>query len=135
MIIESFMTFINKIMMFSAYVNNVSCFPKPLTLEEEKECFEDFWKGDKKAKEKLISHNLRLVAHIVKKYNTAGEADDLISVGSIGLIKAINTFQYGKKYSIFNLCCKVYRKRNSYAYKSKQKTHICCVARGVFGQR
>ena len=50
MIIESFMTFINKIMMFSAYVNNVSCFPKPLTLEEEKECCEDFWKGDKKQK-------------------------------------------------------------------------------------
>lgn len=96
MIIESFMTFINKIMLFSAYVNNVSCFPKPLSLEEEKECFEKFWKGDEKSKEKLISHNLRLVAHIVKKYNTAGEADDLISVGSIGLIKAINSFQYGK---------------------------------------
>ena len=96
MIIESFMTFINKIMLFSAYVNNVSCFPKPLSSEEEKECFEKFWKGDNAAKEKLISHNLRLVAHIVKKYNTAGEADDLISVGSIGLIKAINSFQYGK---------------------------------------
>ena len=96
MIIENFMTFINKIMLFSAYVNNVSCFPKPLTNEEEKECFEKFWKGDKKAKDKLINHNLRLVAHIVKKYNTAGEADDLISVGSIGLIKAINSFQYGK---------------------------------------
>ncbi len=96
MIIENFMTFINKIMMFSAYVNTVSSFPKPLSSEEEKDCFEKFWKGDKRAKEKLISHNLRLVAHIVKKYNTAGEADDLISVGSIGLIKAINSFQYGK---------------------------------------
>ena len=52
MIIENFMTFINKIMLFSAYVNNVSCFPKPLTNEEEKECFEKFWKGDKKAKDK-----------------------------------------------------------------------------------
>lgn len=96
MIIENFMTFMNKIMLFSAYVNNVSCFPKPLSVEKEKEYFEKFWKGDEKAKELLISHNLRLVAHIVKKYNTAGEADDLISVGSIGLIKAINSFQYGK---------------------------------------
>ena len=96
MIIESFMSFMNKIMLFSAYVNNVSNFPKPLSLEKEKEYFEKFWAGDKKAKEILISHNLRLVAHIVKKYNTSGEADDLISVGSIGLIKAINTFQYGK---------------------------------------
>lgn len=96
MIIENFMTFMNKIMLFSAYVNNVSCFPKPLTQEQEKECFQQFWQGDDKAKEKLISHNLRLVAHIVKKYNTAGEADDLISVGSIGLIKAINSFRYDK---------------------------------------
>lgn len=96
MIIESFMNFMNKIMLFSAYVNNVSNFPKPLTQKQEKEYFEKFWAGDNKAKEILISHNLRLVAHIVKKYNASGEADDLISVGSIGLIKAINTFQYGK---------------------------------------
>ncbi len=96
MIVENFMSFMNKIMLFSAYVNNVSCFPKPLTLEQEKEFFENFWAGDEQAKEKLISHNLRLVAHIVKKYNTAGEADDLISVGSIGLIKAINSFRYDK---------------------------------------
>lgn len=96
MIIENFMTFMNKIMLFSAYVNNVSCFPKPLTQEQEKQYFEKFWQGDDSAKEILISHNLRLVAHIVKKYNTAGEADDLISVGSIGLIKAINSFRYDK---------------------------------------
>jgi len=96
MILESFVNFMNKIMFFSAYVNNVSGFPKPLTIAEEKDFFNKFWQGDQKAKEKLISHNLRLVAHIVKKYNTAGEADDLISVGSIGLIKAINTFSYDK---------------------------------------
>ena len=96
MIIESFMSFMNKIMLFSAYVNNVSNFPKPLSVEKEQEYFEKFWAGDTKAKEILISHNLRLVAHIVKKYNASGEADDLISVGSIGLIKAINTFKYGK---------------------------------------
>ena len=96
MIIENFMTFMNKIMLFSSYVNNVSCFPQPLTIEEEKEHFKKFWAGDSKSKEILINHNLRLVAHIVKKYSGANEADDLISVGSIGLIKAINTFQYGK---------------------------------------
>ncbi len=83
-------------MLFSAYVNNVSSFPKPLTLEQEKDYFNKFWQGDQKAKETLISHNLRLVAHIVKKYNSAGEADDLISVGSIGLIKAISSFRYDK---------------------------------------
>ena len=83
-------------MFFSSFVNNASGFPKPLTLEEEKNYFEKFKQGDKKAKEILINHNLRLVAHIVKKYSGAGEADDLISVGSIGLIKAINNFEYGK---------------------------------------
>lgn len=90
------MSFMNKIMLFSAYVNNASNFPKPLSQEEEKKYFELFWKGDKQAKDLLITHNLRLVAHIVKKYNASSEADDLISVGSIGLIKAINTFKYGK---------------------------------------
>lgn len=96
MIVESFVSFINKIMFFSAYVNNASNFPKPLTPAEEKECFEKISKGDKSAKDKLIAHNLRLVVHIVKKYSGANEADDLISVGSIGLIKAVNTFTFDK---------------------------------------
>ncbi len=93
MIVESFITFMNKIMLFSSYVDNVSCFPKPLSPEEEKQCVEKFKAGDNEAKSKLISHNLRLVAHIVKKYsNSSKDADDLISVGAIGLIKAINTY-------------------------------------------
>ena len=96
MIFENFITFINKILVFSSFVNTASGFPKPLTLEEEKEYFKRFKEGDKEAKDILISHNLRLVAHIVKKYSGAGEADDLISVGSIGLIKAINSFEYSK---------------------------------------
>ncbi len=96
MIFENFITFINKILVFSSFVNSASGFPKPLTPEEEKEYFAKFKNGDKEAKDKLINHNLRLVAHIVKKYSGAGEADDLISVGAIGLIKAINTFEYDK---------------------------------------
>lgn len=96
MIIENFMMFMNKILLFSSYINNTQGFPKPLTLEEEKECFKKYKQGDKAAKDKLINHNLRLVAHIVKKYSGAGEADDLISVGSIGLIKAIESFEYDK---------------------------------------
>lgn len=96
MIFENFITFMNKILLFSSFVNNSSGFPNPLTEDEEKLYFEKFKNGDEKAKEKLINHNLRLVAHIVKKYSGAGEADDLISVGTIGLIKAINTFEYSK---------------------------------------
>ena len=97
MVFENFMLFMNKIMLFSSYVNNASGFPKPLTLEEEKMYFEKFKNGDNKAKEILINHNLRLVAHIVKKYsNSSKEADDLISVGAIGLIKAINSYSSEK---------------------------------------
>ena len=92
MVIENFITFMNKIMLFSGYINRVSCFPRPLSAEEEKALINQMRKGDEKAKEKLINHNLRLVAHIVKKYSGSGEAEDLISVGSIGLIKAIKTF-------------------------------------------
>ena len=96
MIFENFISFMHKILTFSSFVNTASGFPKPLSAEEEKKYFDAFKSGDMKAKEILISHNLRLVAHIVKKYSGAGEADDLISVGSIGLIKAINSFEYGK---------------------------------------
>ena len=90
------MNFISKIMCFTGFVNNATGFPKPLTPEEEKEELIKMKNGDAKAKEKLINHNLRLVAHVVKKYSTAGDADDLISVGTIGLIKAINSFELNK---------------------------------------
>ena len=96
MIFENFISFMNKILFFSSFVNSTTGFPNPLTLEEEKKYFNDFKNGDQKAKDILINHNLRLVAHIVKKYQGSGEADDLISVGAIGLIKAINTFEYDK---------------------------------------
>lgn len=68
-------------------------FPKPLSTKEEADYLRRCKEGDKAARDKLIEHNLRLVAHIVKKYNIADkETDDLISIGTIGLIKAIDTF-------------------------------------------
>lgn len=92
MIFESFMTFLSRIFFFTSFVNNNGSFPKPLPPDEEKRYFERYKNGDRDAYDLLVRHNLRLVAHIVKKYNNAGEADDLISVGSIGLIKGIETF-------------------------------------------
>ena len=97
MVFENFITFMNKIMLFSGYINKASSFPKTLTPEEERYYLTRLSENDEKAKEILISHNLRLVSHIVKKYSNAGEAEDLISAGSIGLIKAINTFSLDKK--------------------------------------
>ena len=69
-------------------------FPPPLPDSEEKLCFEKMKKGDKAARARLIEHNMRLVAHIVKKYYVnSPDRDDLISIGTIGLIKAIDTFE------------------------------------------
>jgi RNA polymerase sporulation-specific sigma factor len=96
MIFENFITFLTKILFFSGLVNEKSDFPKPLTKNEEEEYFQKFWAGDQSAKDILIRHNLRLVAHIAKKYNGSAEADDVISCGTIGLIKAINTFKGDK---------------------------------------
>lgn len=96
MIFEFLGLLLGKITFFAGAVVNGSSYPKPLSHEEEKECIEKIKLGDMGAKEKLINHNMRLVAHIAKKYNGSAETDDLISVGSIGLIKAINTFEYGK---------------------------------------
>jgi len=79
------------------YVTSVNSFPQPLTPEEEKEYLERYRNGDEEARNILIERNLRLVAHIVKKYNNTGnESDDLISIGTIGLIKAISTFDQDK---------------------------------------
>ena len=96
MIFETFMGFLSKIFCFTSYVNNKSSFPNPLSVEEERAYIERVKKGDSEAREILIRHNLRLVAHVVKKYSGAGEADDLISVGTIGLIKGIESYEYGK---------------------------------------
>ncbi len=88
-----FLNFIfSKILFFCGSIAG-DCFPKPLSAEEEKECLIRYKQnGDKSAREILIKHNLRLVAHIVKKYQCSEDTDDLISTGTIGLIKAIDTY-------------------------------------------
>ena len=86
-------------MMFMAlHLIQAGSFPRPLSAAEERECLVAFHeKGDMQARGRLIEHNLRLVAHIIKKYyGTAGEQEELISIGTIGLIKAVNTFDHTK---------------------------------------
>ena len=76
---------------FALHVDNSTIFPKPLSKKEEMECFEQMSDGNNEARKKLIEHNLRLVAHIVKKYASHfDEQDELISIGTIGLIKAVS---------------------------------------------
>ncbi|WXJ82252.1 RNA polymerase sigma-28 factor [Moorella humiferrea] len=74
-----------------------NAFPQPLSEEEEQKYLELWRQGDQKARNILIEHNLRLVAHITKKFENTGEdSDDLISIGTVGLIKAINTYNMNK---------------------------------------
>ncbi len=100
MIFEGIAAFLTKLTFFYAYVDNNSSFPKPLDKEEENKLVEKMSHGDKNAKIQLIEHNMRLVAHIVKKYSSTAEADDLISAGSIGLIKALNSYNFEKGASL-----------------------------------
>ncbi len=96
MALDSLLTLLKNLIIFSSYVAEKSSFPKPLSKEKEKEYLERSMNGDEEAKEILVKHNLRLVAHIAKKYTNYGDNDELISIGSIGLIKAIESFKPDK---------------------------------------
>ncbi len=93
---------------FALHVTCSGPFPQPLSPRQERECLIRIRQGDTAAKNQLIEHNLRLVAHIVKKYYAiSGEQEDLISIGTIGLIKAASTFDYEKsrKFSTYASKC------------------------------
>ncbi|MBQ9552878.1 MAG: RNA polymerase sporulation sigma factor SigK [Clostridia bacterium] len=97
MLTELLNAVLSHLLYFTLHLQNAGSFPKPLSAKEERACFEKMKAGDKAAQKKLVEHNLRLVAHIIKKYYAqSGEEEDLISIGTIGLIKAVNSFDYGK---------------------------------------
>ncbi|MBB5324797.1 RNA polymerase sporulation-specific sigma factor [Anoxybacillus tepidamans] len=95
--ILSALAFIMKELMFLvSYIKN-NAFPQPLSAQEEEKYLQQMAEGDEEARNLLIEHNLRLVAHIVKKFENTGEdVEDLISIGTIGLIKAIESYSQGK---------------------------------------
>ena len=94
----AFLSFLSEyIFLFILHLANSESFPKPLTKSEEKAYLEKAANGDICARNTLVEHNLRLVAHIIKKYyQNAGGQEDLVSIGTIGLIKAINTYDLNK---------------------------------------
>lgn len=98
--IINFLAF-SQILFGVGYIQSSNLFPEPLAQEEEKACLERMKDGDEDARNILIERNLRLVAHIAKKYaSTNIEQDDLISIGSIGLIKGINSFDVEKNFKL-----------------------------------
>lgn len=99
---------LSNLLYLALHIEGSGAFPKPLSFEKEQEFFKLKEQGDMAARNKLIEHNLRLVAHISKKYySTTNDQDDLISIGTIGLIKAVNTFSYekGTKFATYAARC------------------------------
>lgn len=95
--LTGFWSFLQTAFFVLGYISNNNLFPEPLNAEEEKMYLERFFEGDEEARNILIERNLRLVAHIAKKYNIPNlETEDLISIGTIGLIKGINSFKTDK---------------------------------------
>ena len=105
----------------AAYSNDI--FPEPLSKEDEEENVKKMFLGDKEARNKLIEHNLRLVAHIVKKYDNKNETDDLISIGTIGLIKGIDTFSYKHGTRITTYCARCIENEILMNYRNNKKNN------------
>lgn len=105
--LEAVFEWLRTVVLMAGYVSGSAAFPKPLTSDEEKKYLALLAEGDEDAKNILIEHNLRLVAHITKKYGDENNSEDLISIGTIGLIKGINTFsaEKNKKLSSYIARC------------------------------
>ncbi len=105
----------------AAYSNNI--FPDPLTKEEEEKYVKEMFLGSTEARNKLIEHNLRLVAHLVKKYDNKNETDDLISIGTIGLIKGIDSFSYKNGAKLTTYCARCIENEILMNYRNNKKNN------------
>ncbi|NLL03871.1 MAG: RNA polymerase sporulation sigma factor SigK [Clostridiales bacterium] len=120
---STFLDLISYLYYFTLHISSPSSFPLPLTVKEEKECIEKMQNGDLEAKDKLIKHNLRLVAHIIKKYySNYSEQEDLISVGTIGLIKGINSFDPSKGTRLATYTARCIENEILMYFRSRKKT-------------
>lgn len=107
------------------HVTDTESFPKPLTAAEEKEAIEGLKNGDEASKNKLIEHNLRLVAHVVKKYYSQNtDQDDLVSIGTIGLIKGINSFNPDKGVKLATYCARCIDNEILMHFRAGKKTSL-----------
>lgn len=117
---EIFVEFIKNMLLTGAYQNEV--FKDPLSKEDEEHHIKEMLKGNKKSREILIEHNIRLVAHIVKKYGEKGDAlDDLISIGTIGLIKGIDSFSKSNGAKLTTYCARCIDNEILMYYRNNKK--------------
>lgn len=124
MLLQAILRFISDGVFLILHVSGNSEFPPPLSRQKEDELIEKWYAHkDKAAKDKLIEHNLRLVAHVVKKYNALpAEQDDLISIGTIGLIKAVNSYTPNKKTRLSTFAARCIENEILMHFRSKKKS-------------
>ncbi len=121
---EGLIVLLSGICFLSLSVGGSDVFPPPLSKEEERRCFLSAGQGDEKAREKLIRHNMRLVAHIIKKYYSTGkDQEDLVSIGTIGLIKAIDSFDPAKGARFATYAGKCLQNEILMYFRSQKKTN------------
>lgn len=110
-------------MFFALHIKSNNSFPPALSAKEEKEYLEKYKNGDMNAKNIIVEHNLRLVAHIIKKYySNYSDQDDLISIGTIGLIKAVNTFDESKGIKLATYASRCIENEVLMYFRSQKKT-------------
>ena len=122
--ISGFLAFLSSAIFVVGYISSNNLFPEPLTTEEEKMYLQKMQEGDEEARNILIEINLRLVAHVCKKYsNTNVDQDDLISIGTIGLIKGINSFKVDKNVKLSTYVSRCIENEVLMYFRSSKKTN------------
>ncbi len=116
------MFFLQDALFMLGYLTRGNAFPKPLSREAETQAIERMRQGDSAAREKLIEHNLRLCAHIARKYTVPGyDQDDLVSIGTVGLIKGVNTFKSGTGTQLSTYCARCIENEILMCLRASQK--------------
>ena len=125
--IEGILALLSSAFCLTSYIEKNNVFPQPLTIKEEEACFTALHAGDNKQRDVLVSHNMRLVVHIAKKYVDALDSADMISIGSIGLLKAIDTFKYDKGTQFATYASRCIENEILMAIRSNKK-HKACIS-------
>ena len=120
--LECAFVFLMKTLLLMLRLSPADSFPKPLSKEEEREYLDRWQAGDIDARNTLVEHNLRLVAHIIKKYYQNEDIDDLISIGTIGLIKGINTYRADKGVRLATYASRCIENEILMYFRSQKKT-------------
>ncbi|MBR3685030.1 MAG: RNA polymerase sporulation sigma factor SigK [Clostridia bacterium] len=120
-LLEGFFAVISGVLLLTSGIESNNSFPHPLSPEKEKEYLDKFHAGDISARDVLVKHNLRLIVYIAKKYTNYPDKDELISVGTIGLIKAINTYKGDKSTTLATYASKCIENEILMAMRSYKK--------------